>query len=372
MIKSTIDVVIPSFRLEEKFILPILMLPAPQNALINFYLIVDNPGIIPSAAIQEMTSLSYIHLIINNANIGASETRNKGIDIGTSDWILFLDDDISVKKDLLSVYADAIEQHPSEIGFIGMIELPEPLSAFTKAVKASGSMDIFGVAARKDAFAWGATANIMVSRKAIGNTRFSPAYPKSGGGEDVDFFLHVRENNEYKNYKTLPQAVVQHPWWNNETINFSRPFRYGKGNSRLGKLNPRYTYRDFLNTPETLLIALVVLIIFLFIKQHWVIPVFFFMAGVVLIECIASAVQTIKRTKSIEPPVIGFMILLRFAQEAGLLWQELIRLEWWRIGERFNDNGEVNKWKIFKSNTYRIIKWILYPLLTWTIISRHY
>ena len=193
--------------------------------------------------------------------MGAAETRNKGISAGTGDWILFLDDDVVVNKDLLEVYAEAIERYPLEIGFIGLINFPEPASVFTRAIKASGSMDIFSIALRKTSFAWGATANIIVKRNAIGDTKFSEIYPKSGGGEDVDFFLKIRQKNHYQNFRTLPGAVVLHPWWNNEKVDFKRPFRYGKGNSRLGDLNPEYTYYDFLNTPETLLIAFICAVI---------------------------------------------------------------------------------------------------------------
>lgn len=365
--KSTIDVVIPSFRLEEKYILPILQLPVPEAASVTFYVIVDNPRIVVPAAIQEMVNGDQVQLIINQTNLGAAETRNTGIDTGKGEWILFLDDDIVVQDQLLVTYADAIEKYPGEIGFIGMIELPEPVADFTKAVKASGSMDVFSIAVRKKSFSWGATANIMVNRAALKGVRFSPEYPKSGGGEDLDFFLNIRAQNDYKNYKTLSSAIVQHPWWNNEKINFSRPFRYGRGNSRLGKLNPVYTYRDFLNTPETGLVTFITLIIVSLLKPGWVIPVLIFMAGILLIECIASGIQTFKRSKSVNFKVMIYVVMLRLAQETGVLWEKILRMEWWRIGERFNDDGEINKQNIYRSNTYRIVKWILYPLLIWSI-----
>lgn len=368
IMKPTIDVVIPSFRLDEQYILPVLKLANPVNTAITFYLIVDNPLIVIPTAIQELADNKCVHILINETNLGAAETRNKGIATGTGDWILFLDDDIVVQDQLLFTYADAIEKYPGEIGFIGMIELPEPVTDFTKAVKASGSMDVFGIAARKASFAWGATANIMVRRSAIADIRFSPEYPKSGGGEDLDFFLNIREQNGYKDYKTLPGAIVQHPWWNNEKINFSRPFRYGRGNSRLGKLNPKYTYRDLLNTPETLLVSCIGLVIVLLLKPGWIVPVLLFIGGAVLIEFIASGIQTIKRSKSANLKMIVYVVMLRLAKEAGVLWEELIRMEWWRIGERFNDNGEINKRNIYRSNTYRIVKWILYPVLVWLIL----
>jgi GT2 family glycosyltransferase len=368
--KISIDVIIPSFRLEEKYILPILQLKKP-DAVIKFYLLVDNPSLQPSPAIISLADNENIFLLINNENIGAAETRNKGIAAGKGDWILFLDDDIIVNKDLLEIYADAIRQYPGEIGFIGLINFPEPISDFTKAIKASGSMDIFSIAQRKASFAWGATANTMVNRNAIGDVKFSAAYPKSGGGEDVDFFLKVRQRNNYKNFKTLPQAIVYHPWWNNGKPDFKRPFRYGKGNSNLGNMNPQHTYYDFLNTPETLLISSIVACVLLFVKPAWFIPTLIFMAGVLIIEIIASTIQTIKRYSKANLKVIVFVLWLRLAHESGLLLGKISKLQLWRIGERFHDDGKINKLYFYRTNTYKIAKWILYPPLILFILYKY-
>jgi len=296
--KVSIDVVIPSFRLDEKYILPILRLRKPDNAHIRFYLVADNPAIVPAAAIQSLVDNEQVFLAVNPQNMGASLTRNAGINMGKGAWVLLLDDDIAVSEDLLITYANAAMAHPEEIGFIGMVRLPEPDTDFTAALKASGSLDIFSIAEHKPAFAWGATANIMVKRSAIGDVRFSTVYPKSGGGEDVDFFLKIREHNGYKDFKTLPQAVVVHPWWKNGQTDLKRPFRYGKGNSWLPQLNPRYAYYDFPNTPETLLLSLLTALVLLFVKPAWVMPVLLFMAGAVIVELIASSIQTIKRART--------------------------------------------------------------------------
>jgi len=368
--KISIDIVIPSFRLNEKYILPILHLPKPANAIIRCYLIADNPSIVPSPAISGMVDNEHIFLIINEKNIGAAETRNKGIELSRADWILFLDDDIAVQDNLLEVYAQAAAREPAATGFIGLVQLPPPQSPFTKAIAISGSMDIFGIAAQRSSFAWGATANIMVRRSAIGNTRFSTVYPKSGGGEDVDFFLRVREHNGFKNYNTLPQAKVVHPWWNNEKISFLRPFRYGKGNSWLGELNPQYTYYDLLNTPETILLSLLAAL--LLAGSLWIWPLLAFIAGVLLIEVIASSVQTIKRGATFRPMILFYVTALRLVYETGVLWGKLSRGRFWKIGERFHDDGIINKIYFYRSNTYKTVKWILYPLLVIYILQRFF
>lgn len=365
--RTSIDVVIPSFRLEENYIVPILQLEKPQDADVIFYVVVDNPAIQPAPAIQALVDNKQVFLMINAENKGAAITRNTGLEAGRGEWVLFLDDDILVPGDLLKTYASAALQQPAEIGFIGLINFPPAVSAFTKAIQVSGSMDIFGIAAQKGSFAWGATANIMVKRSAIGAIRFSTAYPKSGGGEDVDFFLNVREKNGFKNFLSLPQAAVEHPWWNNDKVNFTRPYRYGKGNSWLGQLNPQYTYYDFFNTPETLFLAAIALVVCAVIKPVLVMPVLCFMTGAVLIEVIASAVQAMKRDKGSNVQIMFYVMALRIVHDTGVLWGKLSRGGFYRIGERFHDNGVINKLYFYRSNTYKLLKWILYPLLIWMI-----
>lgn len=150
--KISIDVIIPSFRAEEKYLVPILSLSTPQNAEVKFYIIIDNPAIILFSSIQSKANNETIFIIVNDKNIGAAETRNKGMSAGSGDWILFLDDDVVVKNDLLQVYTNAITEYPDEVGFIGLINFPPAATPFTKAVQASGSMDIFKIAARKKSF----------------------------------------------------------------------------------------------------------------------------------------------------------------------------------------------------------------------------
>ena len=239
----SIDVVIPSFRLDENNLLPILKLKAASADQVVFYLIVDNPDSPVPESIRNMADRRRVFLLVNE-NAGASFTRNRGIEAGTGEWILFLDDDLRVPDNLLEIYAGAIRAFPEEIGFIGLVQLPEPATDFARAIAVSGSMDIFSIAERKSSFVWGATANFMVRRSAVAGNRFSMLYPKSGGGEDIDLFLRIRENNGYKNYRALPEAKVHHPWWKDGApVLKALPLWIRK--QPAGELNPRYAYHDF-------------------------------------------------------------------------------------------------------------------------------
>lgn len=363
----TIDIIIPTFRLQESILLAILELQQPENTQIQYYIISDNPTAILSPALQEAFNRPGVQFLQNEKNKGVSATRNRGMDTGTGDWILFLDDDIVPSKNILHEYASAIRSNPTEIGFIGQIHLPVPTRPFTKAVIASGSMDIFGIAERKNDFAWGATANIMFNRASIGNLRFSTEYPRTGGGEDVDFCYRVRDLNGGKNYKCLPKAAVVHPWWGNEGIIWTRPFFYGHGNSYLPSHIPAYSYYDFLNTPETLLISLLLLPILAIAGVVSWLSCLFFLLGILVIEAIATSIQLVKRSGNFSPSVLGYGIGLRFIYECGSLKGVLERKKWQELGLRFNFEGKRNPIQFYHTNTRRLIKWTLFPLLAFAV-----
>nr|WP_067053483.1 glycosyltransferase [Mucilaginibacter sp. L294] len=365
----SIDVIIPSYRLSPATLLPILKLQRPAGASVKFYLVADNPAVKPDSTILALIDNQTIFLLINEQNIGASATRNRGIEAGEADWILFLDDDISVPNNLLVTYTDAIQQWPNEAGFIGVVLMPPEPTMFAKAVSANGAMGIFTVAQQKPDFAWGATANIMVSRKVVGKVRFSDAYPKTGGGEEVEFFLRVRELNNYKNYKSLPGAQVTHPWWGGGKTDLLRFYRYGKGNSYLAQRNKKYRWYDFLNTPETLLIAIIALVCTLHQRLH--LAVFFFIVATIIIEYIVNIVRVHRSTKKFAPVLSVYVMLLRNVYETGILLGNISRGRLQGFGERFNYEGGTTQ-HYFRTNRFKIIKLLLYAIALFLIYQLVY
>lgn len=363
----SIDIVIPSYRLEKDYILPLIHLSKPEGWLFRYYIVVDNPGVHVDEEIARLAATGHINLIINPANLGASTSRNKGLEAGSGEWILFLDDDVKADEMLLHHYMHAITRWPDEIGFIGLVKLPPPPTAFARALLVNGSMMIFGIAEEAEAFAWGATANTMVKRAAVGTVRFSTDYPKSGGGEDVDFFLNIRDNNRSRDYKTLKEAVVYHPWWGGGKASFKRPFRYGIGNSYLGQFIPKYRYYDFPNTPEALFLLMLALpAVALFAPAYLVVWGQLFM-GIALAEVPATLFQAAKRKASLDAAVAYYLVFLKLAYETGLLWGNIARFRFAGIGARFEYKGRAHGNGFFRFNTYKIVKWILYALLGYVI-----
>ncbi|PZR25071.1 MAG: hypothetical protein DI535_19615 [Citrobacter freundii] len=365
-----IDIIIPSFRVDERYIVPILNLRKPADIAVHFYVVIDDPSAVIPASVRDCSLRHDVTLLVNAHNAGAAASRNRGIEAGAGEWILFLDDDISVEQGLLEIYADAIRAGAGETGFIGLIRLPAAESSFTKAIEASGSMDIFGIAAHKGDHAWGATANTLVRRDAIGAIRFSLKFPHSGGGEDVDFFLRVREHNQFRNFKTLRLAAVQHPWWNNKKVNFRRPFRYGIGNSLLPELNPSYAYRDFPNTIEVLFLCLLALPLIWLLNASLIAPLLWFMAGAIAIDLFATLVQSFKRVRPWSLSVFFYLIPLRLVHELGVLTGNLSRFRLFAIGERFHYDGKQRKIYFYRTNTHKIVKWLLYPVLIYLCFFR--
>lgn len=72
------------------------------------------------------------------ANEGAASARNRGIDAGTGEFVLFLDDDVRPRGGLVDAYAGAIERTSDATpGYVGVTVFPPPVNAFTRGVVAS-------------------------------------------------------------------------------------------------------------------------------------------------------------------------------------------------------------------------------------------
>jgi GT2 family glycosyltransferase len=126
-------------------------------------------------------------------NLGAAAARNRGLDESAAEWVLFLDDDVTPKEDTIEEYSRAIQGRAPEdtvVGAIGLTSFPPPETLHTCAVTLSDVTYMFGIAGRLDKPAWGVTANLLVRRPPKSVLRFrEDCFPKTGGGEDVDFCL---------------------------------------------------------------------------------------------------------------------------------------------------------------------------------------
>lgn len=350
---SSIDVVIPSFRLDEQILLGIYNVDRPVNFDVNFYIIADNPGLKVPDSIQELAKNGMINLVINEENMGFSKTRNKGITLGKSKWLLLLDDDIVPDKILLKAYADAISKHPDAIGFAGVTNFPEAFNSATLAMELHGLTGHFKAAKTSSKLIWVPTANVMLNRDKMDDSLFNENLKK--GGEDIEFL--VRNVTLFgEKYIAVPDAVVTHPWWNNGAIQTERQFRYGVGAAQIADLPviKRYTYHDFTNTSETLLL-LVLAVPYIILNGS--LSVFFTLCLIVLFaEFLTNLIKVVFKSKKFSFGVVVNLFWLKNCYEAGYLFESIKsgRLSGFaeRIEMGFSKKNpswfRLNKWKIIK------------------------
>ncbi len=254
--KLKIDVVIPSIRLDTEQLLSMLHINIPPDVELHYYVVSDNPS---------LSSMSMIHeghpvdLIVNLKNLGAPLSRNVGMDIGTGDYIFFIDDDVTPSPDILYSYVSSIKDEPDAPGYVGPTKFPTPINSFTKGIRSSDILTFFDISLTRKWVAWGTTSNLLICRKKVGDIRFSSVFPIHGGGEDIDFCLRIIEKNN-KWFKTVPNATVYHNWWKNGNRTYTRFFRWAFGDSRLPNMYPKSRYYNFPNMLETLFLGIIILV----------------------------------------------------------------------------------------------------------------
>ncbi len=243
-----IDIVIPSIRLDVERLLSMLCVNIPRYVKVHYYIISDNPSISSTSMAHEGHPVDFI---VNPENLGASRSRNVGIDVGSGDYILFIDDDVIPSPDILFSYVHSIKDEPDAPGYVGPTKFPAPINAFTRGIRTSDIMTFFDISQTRSWVAWGTTSNLMISRKKLGGIRFSPLFPKHGGGEDIDFCIRIIKKNG-KWLRSVPDAAVCHNWWANGARSYTRFFRWALGDSRLPNMYTKNRYYNFPNMFETL------------------------------------------------------------------------------------------------------------------------
>ena len=272
----SIDVVIPTFRCPVAVLRRIISLRTSIPAAIRFIIIIDNPTH-PSAAVVKTLQTPWkvnfgVTVIEMPQNIGASGARNRGMDESNSEHILFLDDDIEPSDDLIDAYLGAIMRFPNACAYVGKTAFPAPMSFWTHAVTATQLPYFFGVASKMNRPSWGVTANLCVRRVLPGSRvhRFKCIFPKTGGGEDIDFCWQlsgaISQNGltpvtgQGVGIVAVPGAVVSHPWWNNGKSCINHILGWTAGETLLLDEWPTKTYRVMPTWCEIILVLAVTMI----------------------------------------------------------------------------------------------------------------
>jgi hypothetical protein len=220
------NIVVPSYRCDLRNLEPISKL-AMRACLssIHVLIVIDNPDRVESdpvlwGQLQTLQDWSPNHLVRiwkQPKNMGASLARNTGMAQSFGDWCVLLDDDILPDGDgLLNHYYVATCQHPHGKIFVGTTKLSDPQTWTEKALVASQISYFFDIAERCRHPPWGVTANLCVQGR-MNDIWFSDVYPRTGGGEDVDFCLRTKNcAPSYLREEVIvsaPLAKVMHPFW---------------------------------------------------------------------------------------------------------------------------------------------------------------
>ena len=248
--KITLDVVVPSYRVQMRFLKPILELKPSPTCSIMWIIIIDDPQSPSTRELQrEYGMRADVRIRVNTENSGASASRNRGMEESAAEWILFLDDDVTPQKDVLIEAEAVIHAHPTAAGFVGNAKFPPANTVFTTSVHLAGVTYFWDIAEKlNDDLPWGVTANLIVKR-VKDDISFDLTFPKTGGGEDIDYCIRKRDwfvHRGLQGFKPAPKVVVTHPWWNEGRRTYRRFFMWGKGDGALAAMFPQHCYKETL------------------------------------------------------------------------------------------------------------------------------
>ena len=350
---QTVDVLVPSFRLDAAPLVAILDLVPPAGVDLRWIIVADAPRAeVPNELVRRIDG-SVVRILRNASNLGSAASRNSALDASAAEWVLFLDDDVTPDPNLLVRYAEAAAAHPAALGFFGPTRFVPATTVYQRGVEVSDILTFFRVANYVHTLPWAPTSNVMVRGDAARAERFRTVFPKSGGGEDIDYLLRVSERAGGA-FLAVPGASVDHPWWNAGRRDYSRFMRWSFGDSLLHDLHPRFTYRAAPNAVELLVIGLPMATVVSLLATSPV-PFLAVLVGVALGEIAAEFVRLVG-LKGFPDCLYCFeTVLIRSANDVGRVAMQARLGRWHGVTERWDHfcNGEHvayhQRWAAWKS-----------------------
>ncbi|RXW19812.1 hypothetical protein EST38_g6028 [Candolleomyces aberdarensis] len=254
----TLDIIIPCYRVDLPILSTILNLHCPPTLSVMFVIIVDNPASPTIPHLEKMFGHRVdVRIRANKSNLGASASRNRGLTQESSaDWVHFLDDDIVPSQDLLFEVEKVIRRYPNAAGFVGNCKFPVASTIFQAAVHLAGVTYFWDIAEKIESdVPWGVTANLIARRTFNDGVIFDTRYPKTGGGEDIDFCRLKRaatlerlgdgKGEAEGVFQPAKDVVVTHPWWNDGKRSYWRFYMWAYGDGLLVSRFPELSYTDY-------------------------------------------------------------------------------------------------------------------------------
>lgn len=347
-----ISIIVPTTRPENGCLESFFKFEIPENYQLEYIFIIDDPTKSLDKLKETVKKYSkwQISIIKNESNLGASRSRNIGLEKARGEFILSLDDDCEMDPKLIKEYVKAYESDPNHPGYIGLTSAPEPISNFDKAIKLSDMRHFFEIANHKNEFFWGITANLFLKREAVGNIRFSEDHPKKGGGEDIAFCLKVLENytnhdskqEEVQLFKCVPEAKVEHPYWKEDVNGYKRFFRWGYGDVLLHETFPEYRFKQYPNLIEMSFLSFILSILIFGALSANILSFigrfisFSFLTGLLSLswEIICEALKFKENHRKFKKTPLFKAVLIRLLNDLGRFIRQFPRL--WKICSRWD------------------------------------
>ncbi|KAF8596204.1 glycosyltransferase family 2 protein [Ceratobasidium sp. AG-I] len=252
--KLSLDIVVPSYRVHLPRLSRILSLKPSSTCITMFIIIIDDPHSPFTYELEHMYAHRMdVRIRVNKTNQGASASRNRGLRESSAEWVAFLDDDVDPSPDYLVAAERYIRGRPDAAGFVGNAFFPPCENVFTTAVHLANVTYFWDIADKiKEDIPWGVTANLIVRRNMRDDVKFDLVFPKTGGGEDIDFCRQKRRASLERGgtgFWPAPEASVVHPWWNEGKRSYWRFYMWSKGDGALIKMYPQLAWRD--STPNS-------------------------------------------------------------------------------------------------------------------------
>ena len=216
--RMCLDVVVPTYRCDIEKLTTITSLRASWPVQVSFWLVLDNPTHHNAPTVRDMQTVAqnYQVNVLEQftatgipRNVGASAARNFGMALCKADNVVLLDDDVEPDHHLLDAYLGAIMRWPDASIYVGSTKMPLPMNWLTHALIAGDMAGTYTVAERMRNPPWGVTANLCVKAR-TSRLRFDLSYPKTGGGEDLDYCARAARHGPIH---AVPGAKAFHPWW---------------------------------------------------------------------------------------------------------------------------------------------------------------
>jgi nucleoside-diphosphate-sugar epimerase/GT2 family glycosyltransferase len=362
--KLTLDVVVPSYRVQVPVLNRILTLPTSDTCSTMFIIIVDDPK---SQAYHELMRKYGVRPDVrirkHEKNLGASAARNRGLFESSADWVHFLDDDVVPEPDILLQAEAVVRANPNAAGFVGDTKFPVADTSFKTAVHLASVTYFWSIATRQPDLGeipWGVTANIIVRRNITDTDDivFDLVFPKTGGGEDIDYCIKkemLSKQNDGVGFKQAPKVIATHPWWHDGARSYWRFWMWSKGDGALIRLYPELSYRDFApNGAEALALTFAVSLVGVAMAASGYGTSVAFLGGRMSASIFAAHLiydtyeiargWSADRRRDLNTAVTGIPLLIASLESTLIrLWSEIGRLvgiyerrEWSSIGRRFD------------------------------------